>query len=71
MKRSDWRSMPYTKDQILAELTYDQLIEVEKIMRKYPKEVQPNELMIILKTILLESEVKAIEKKLKSKRKRV
>lgn len=58
----------YTKEQILAELTYNQLIEVEKVMRKYPKEVQPSELLIILKTILLESEVKPIEKKLKNKR---
>lgn len=58
----------YTKEQILAELTYSQLMEVEKIMRKYPKEVQSSELLIILKTILLESEVKEIEKNLKRKR---
>lgn len=57
----------YTKEQILAELTYSQLMEVEKIMRKYPKKVQPSELLIILKTILLESEVKEIEKNLKKK----
>lgn len=62
-------TITYSQKQILAELTYNQLIEVEKIMSKYPKKVQPRELLIILKTILLESEVKAIEKNLKRKQK--